>query len=107
MEAQLLELLDYQPVLAALASTRDGLLVASVGLAHEDAEAVAAAGSAVAAGDADPVMTIALKGGDLYVALGQELMLLALAETDTVGEGLAGVMLEKVGILDSLLAGEG
>ncbi len=109
MEEQLLELLNYQDVLGAVASTKDGLVVASVGLESLDAETVAAAGSALAsgAGEEDPALAIDLDGGSLFLTRGDELMLVVLAEASVAQDPLANVMLESVSALDAQLVGNG
>jgi predicted regulator of Ras-like GTPase activity (Roadblock/LC7/MglB family) len=107
MESHLLELLDYQDVLAAVASSRDGLLVSMVGLDDGDAEAVAAAGSALTVGSDEPAQSVALPSGELHVVLGKDLMVLTLTEPGVPRDALARLMRDTVEILDSLLAGEG
>lgn len=109
MEQELLSLLNYQDVLGAVASTQDGLVVASVGLDSFDAETVAAAGSALVsgAGGSDPALAIDLEGGSLFLTRGEELMLVVLAEASVPQDPLANVMIESVGRLDSQLAGSG
>jgi predicted regulator of Ras-like GTPase activity (Roadblock/LC7/MglB family) len=107
MTTDLLGLLDYQDVIAAVASTRDGLVLASAGLGEEDAESVAAAGSALAPAaveSGDSALAIDVDGGTIYLALGQDLMLVVLAEADAAAEALAEVMIERVGQLDAALA---
>lgn len=104
VETELLALLDYQRVLSAVASTHDGLVVSSVGIDTDDAEAVAAAGSAVIIqmgenGEARPM--VELEDGSLHVGLGQELMLVVVAERDAPAEPLAAVMEEALMRLDA------
>jgi predicted regulator of Ras-like GTPase activity (Roadblock/LC7/MglB family) len=108
MGAALHDLLDYQDVIAAVASTRDGLVVASAGLPDDDAESVAAAGTSLASAAEqreDSALAIDLDGGSVFLALGQEVLLLVLAEPDVAAEALATVMVERVGHLDAELAG--
>lgn len=107
MEQQLLSLLNYQDVLGAVASTKDGLVVASAGVEGLDAETVAAAGSALVsgAGGEDPALAIDLEGGSLFLTRGEELMLVVLAEASVAQDPLANVMIESVVVLDSELAG--
>ena len=109
MEQQLLGLLEYQDVLGALASTIDGLVVASVGFDSDDAETVAAAGSAVVsdAGGEDAALAIDLDGGSIFLTRGRELMLVVCAESGIPQDPLANVMVETVKLLDSMLAGAG
>jgi predicted regulator of Ras-like GTPase activity (Roadblock/LC7/MglB family) len=109
MEQQLLALLNYADVLGAVASTQDGLVVASAGLNDLDAETVAAAGSALVngAGGSDPALAIDLDGGSLFLTRGEELMLVVLAEASVAQDPLANVMIESVAMLDSQLAGNG
>lgn len=109
MEQQLLSLMDYQDVLGAVASTHDGLVVASAGLESIDAESVAAAGSALAgeAGGDDPALAIDLDGGSLFLTRSEELMLVVLAESTVPQEPLADVMIESVAALGAQLAGIG
>lgn len=109
MEQQLLSLLEYQAVLAAVASTRDGLVVASAGLEPFDAETVAAAGSALVsgAGGDDPALAIDLDGGTLFLTRGEELMLVVLADASVPQDPLANVMLESVVALDAQIVGNG
>ena len=106
MEEQLLSLLEYQDVLAAVASTKDGLVVASVALDDFDAETVAAAGSALVsgAGGDDPALAIDLDGGSLFLTQGNELMLVVLADPSVAQDPLANVMLESVAALDEQIA---
>ena len=77
MEQQLSRCWIIKDVLGAVASTQDGLVVASVGLEPFDAETVAAAGSALAsgAGGEDPALAIDLNGGCSSLTRGDELML--------------------------------
>lgn len=108
MESNLVELLDYRDVLAAVASTRDGLVLSSVGLNEEDAESVAAAGTALAAAAAesgDSALAIDIEDGSLYLALGHDVMLVVLAETSVAAEPLATVMFDRVRDLDTSLNG--
>ena len=109
MEQQLRGLLEYQDVLGAVASTIDGLVVAAVGLDSDDAETVAAAGSAVVddAGGDDTALAIAVDGASLFLTRGRELMLVICAESGIPHDPLADVMVETVKVLDSLLAGNG
>lgn len=109
MEQQLIALLDYQDVLGAVASTHDGLVVASAGLESFDAESVAAAGSALAseAGADDPALAIDLDGGSLFLTRTSELMLVVVAESTVPQEPLADVMIESVAALGVQLAGNG
>jgi len=109
MERELLSLLNYQDVRGAVASTQDGLVVASAGLDNFDAETVAAAGSALVsgAGGDDPALAIDLEGGSLFLTRGEELMLVVLAEASVPQDPLANVMIESVARLDSQLAGSG
>ncbi len=109
MEEQLLSLLNYQDILGAVASTHDGLVVASSGLEMLDAEMVAAAASALVsgAGGDDPALAIDLDGGSLFLTRGEELMLVVLAEGSVAQDPLANVMLESVAAIDSELAGDG
>jgi len=109
MEQHLLSLLEYQDVLAAVASTRDGLVVASAGLEPFDAESVAAAGSALVSGVGgdDPALAIDLDGGSLFLTRGDELMLVVLAEASVAQDPLANLMLESVATLDAQIAGSG
>ncbi len=109
MERELLSLMNYQDVLGAVASTHDGLVVASAGLDSFDAETVAAAGSALVsgAGGSDSALAIDLDGGSLFLTRGEELMLVVLAEVSVPQDPLANVMIESVARLDSQLAGSG
>jgi predicted regulator of Ras-like GTPase activity (Roadblock/LC7/MglB family) len=109
VEQQLRGLLEYQDVLGALASTFDGLVVASVGFDGDDAETVAAAGSAVVndAGGEDEALAIELDGGSIFLTRGRELMLVVCSESGIPQDPLADVMAETVKELDSLLAGDG
>ena len=107
MDEQLLALLDYRDVLGAVASTKDGLVVASVALDDFDAESLAAAGSALVsgAGGDDPALAIDLEGGSLFLTRGNELMLVVLADSAVAQDPLANVMLESVAALDEQIAG--
>lgn len=107
MEQELQSLLDYQDILGAVASTTDGLVVASAGFDSEDAETVAAAGSAVMsdAGGDDTALALELDGGSLFLTRGAELMLVICAEPRIPQDPLAGVMQESVRRLDALLVG--
>lgn len=107
MEQELQSLLEYQDILGAVASTIDGLVVAAAGLESDDAETVAAAGSAVVseAGGDDAALAIELDGGSLFLTRGSELMLVVCAETGIPQDPLADVMQESVRRLDALLLG--
>ncbi len=109
MEEQLLSLLEYQDVLGAVASTKDGLVVASVALDAFDAETLAAAGSALVsgAGGDDPALAIDLEGGSLFLTRGDELMLVVLADSAVAQDPLANVMQESVVALDAQIVGTG
>jgi predicted regulator of Ras-like GTPase activity (Roadblock/LC7/MglB family) len=109
MEQQLQGLLEYQDVLGAVASTIDGLVVASVGFESDDAETVAAAGSAVVndAGGDDAALAIELDGGSIFLTRARELMLVVCAESGIPQDPLAELMVETVKVLDSMLAGDG
>jgi predicted regulator of Ras-like GTPase activity (Roadblock/LC7/MglB family) len=109
MEEQLQGLLEYQDVLGAVASTIDGLVVASVGFDSDDAETVAAAGTAVVndAGGDDTALAIELDGGSIFLTRGEELLLVVCAESGIPQDPLADVMVEMVKVLDSMLAGAG
>ena len=109
MEQELLALLNYQDVLGAVASTPDGLVVASAGFDMADAETVAAAGSALAsgAGAEDAALAMDLEGGSLFLTRGDELMLVVLAEASVAQDALANVMTESVVSLDAHLVDNG
>jgi predicted regulator of Ras-like GTPase activity (Roadblock/LC7/MglB family) len=107
VEAELFRLLDYRDVLCAVASTQDGLVVASAGLSTEDAETVAAAGSSVVqtlAESGEQQSAIDLAAGRLHLALGDELMLLVLTEADIPVDVVGPVMVETLKNLDSSVA---
>jgi predicted regulator of Ras-like GTPase activity (Roadblock/LC7/MglB family) len=107
MEQELQSLLEYQDILGAVASTIDGLVVASAGFESDDAETVAAAGSAVVSdvGGDDTALAIELDGGSLFLTRGAELMLVVCAEPGIPQDPLAGVMQESIRRLDALLVG--
>ena len=109
MDQQLQGLLEYQDVLGAVASTIDGLVLASVGFDSDDAETVAAAGTAVVndAGGDDNALAIELDGGSIFLTRGRELMLVVCAEFGIPQDPLAEVMVETVRALDSMLADAG
>lgn len=95
MENYLLELLDYRDVLAVVATTADGLIVATAGLNGDDAEVVAASGSALAQHvlqQGERHGSVSVPGGALHLLVGDELMLVALTESAAPAERLAEVM---------------
>ncbi len=103
MDKHLLGLLEYRDVLSAVAATWDGLVIAAAGLTGEDAEVVAAAGSALVGAlgqEAGGSSALDIAGGAVHVATGEELMLVALTEASVPAELLAPVMRETLDRLD-------
>lgn len=95
MEDALLELLDYRDVLGAVASTTDGLVIAAAGMGDEDAEVVAAAGSALAkalSGAQEHDGDVSVRSGEIHVVVDRDLMLVTLTEPGTPGDRLRPVM---------------
>ncbi len=103
MEQVLLELLDYRDVLGAVATTTDGLVIAAVGVDDDDAEVVAAAGSALGKALADSREDegdVAVRAGEIHVVIDRDLMLVTLTEPGAPGDRLRPVMrgaLDRVG----------
>ncbi|CAN5365858.1 hypothetical protein BH23CHL1_BH23CHL1_23640 [soil metagenome] len=95
MENQLLELLEYRGVLGVLTTSLDGLLVASVAVATEDAELIAAstANREDQSAIANYWMTSS-ENGALHVARGREMRLIVLSEPgidqDSIRELMTG-----------------
>lgn len=95
MEDYLLDLLEYRDVLAVVATTADGLIVATAGLEGDDAEVMAASGSALAQHvfhQGERHRSVNVPGGALHLLVGDELMLVALTESAAPGERLAEAM---------------
>ncbi len=81
MENQLLELLEYRGVLGVLTTSLDGLLVASVAVATEDAELIAAStANREDQSDIANYWTTSSENGALHVARGREMRLIVLSE---------------------------
>ena len=97
MENQLLELLEYRSVLGALTTSLDGLLVASVAVATEDAELIAASTAKHEdqgdIGDSN-YWTTSSEHGALHVTRGREMRLIVLSEPgidqDSIRELMTG-----------------
>lgn len=99
MEGLLLELLRYRGVLSIVATTSDGLVIATAGLDGADGEAVAAAGSSLATQLGEQRVEqgeIATPPGTLHLVMGEDLMLAALCEAGVPGEPLRGAMGETL-----------
>lgn len=99
MEDLLLELLRYRGVLSIVATTGDGLVVATAGLDGADGEAVAAAGSSLATQLREQRAEqgeVATPPGTLHLVMGDDLMLAALCETGVAGEPLREAMREAL-----------
>lgn|GEM_PF-969380 len=95
MENYLLDLLEYRDVLAVVATTADGLIVATAGLNGDDAEVLAASGSALAqhvVQQGERYGSVTVQGGVLHLLVGDELMLVALTDPAAPGERLVDVM---------------
>lgn len=94
MEKHLLELLEYRNVLGALTTSIDGLLVASVAVATDDAEVIAAstANHEDQAGVDNSYWVTTSEHGTLHVARGREMRLIVLSEPDTDQESLRELM---------------
>lgn len=102
MEDYLLDLLQYREILAAVATTADGLIVAAAGLAGDDAEVVAASGSALAqlvSQGGERRGAVEVPGGELHLLVGDDLMLVALTEAAAPEECLGEVMDQALGRL--------
>jgi predicted regulator of Ras-like GTPase activity (Roadblock/LC7/MglB family) len=95
MDEQLMRLLAYQDVLGAIVSTFDGLPVAVAGVEGEDAEVVAAAGTAllrsatVANGRS---LSIQVDDGQVHVLRGDEVVLVVVSEAEVPHDALVGPM---------------
>lgn len=99
MDEQLRDLLDYDGVLTAVASSEDGLVVGTAGLSGDDAEIVAAGGTTLLAelrerGEQSGYLDVA--GGRLHVIRGAEISLLLLTEPTIHHEAIAGLMQESL-----------
>ncbi|MDI3340961.1 MAG: roadblock/LC7 domain-containing protein [Sphaerobacter sp.] len=106
MEQHLLALLDYHEVLSVVATTVDGLVVATAGLDGDDAELVAASGSALAQlmrRRGERSGRIDVPGGALHVVVGDELMLVALTEDAAPEARLVEVMSDALARLTGTL----
>ncbi|MBA2452595.1 MAG: hypothetical protein H0V47_05455 [Chloroflexia bacterium] len=95
MENQLLELLEYRGVLGVLTTSLDGLLVASVAVATEDAELIAAStANREDQSDIANYWTTSSETGALHVARGREMRLIVLSEPgidqDSIRELMTG-----------------
>ena len=107
MNDDLVDLLDYQDVLAAVVATPDGLLVLSAGLDGEDADIVAAAGSVVAGAlttPERPFASVDTEGGRLHVAAGDMVLLMVLAEETAPSEAVETALQERLATLEVALA---
>ena len=100
MEHQLLQLLEYRNVLGVLATSIDGLLVASVAVQTPDAELIAAA---TAGHVEEPYYVVASGFGELHIVRGSELRLIVLAETGTNAASLQGIMERHLTALEESL----
>jgi hypothetical protein len=95
VENQLLELLEYRGVLGVLTTSLDGLLVASVAVATEDAELIAAStANREDQSDIANYWTTSSETGALHVARGREMRLIVLSEPgidqDSIRELMTG-----------------
>ncbi len=99
MDDQLVSLLEYDGVLSALATTRDGLVVAASGLSGDDAEIVGAAGSMLFGSLAEsPGESSAVSVGSsaLHLMRDTELSLVVLTEAEVRHDLLAPLMEETL-----------
>jgi hypothetical protein len=95
VENQLLELLEYRGVLGVLTTSLDGLLVASVAVATEDAELIAAStANREDQSDIANYWMTSSENGALHVARGREMRLIVLSEPgidqDSIRELMTG-----------------
>jgi predicted regulator of Ras-like GTPase activity (Roadblock/LC7/MglB family) len=99
MDQHLESLLNYEGVLGALATTRDGLVIAAVGLSGEDADIVAAAGSALLGtmDDEDSASgSMEIAGAAVHLVPGTEMSLVLLTEANVPREAVEEIMDETL-----------
>lgn len=100
----LLALLSKREILGVVAATVDGLVIASVGVPDDDAERVAAAGSAFARtlqSDNGLPASLPLDGGRLVVTRQDEVMLIALTEPVELDPALLGRLDEALAAVNA------
>lgn len=107
MDGELRALLNYDGVLSVVAASDDGLVVGTGGLNGDDAEVVAAGGTALLAalrerGEANGSMEVA--SGRLHVVRGNEISLLLLSEASVPHEAVVELMTETLEQVSGVLS---
>jgi predicted regulator of Ras-like GTPase activity (Roadblock/LC7/MglB family) len=107
MDEHLLSLLNYEGILGAVATTRDGLVIAAAGLRGEDADVIAAAGSALMntpdAGDGGGA-SIEVAGAAVHLLASNEVSLVLLTENDVARDDVIDMMDESLSSVAAALA---
>jgi predicted regulator of Ras-like GTPase activity (Roadblock/LC7/MglB family) len=99
MEHHLESLLNYEGILGALATTPDGLVIAAAGLSGEDADIVAAAGTALLGEmdeESDQGCSLEIAGGVVHLVAGSEISLVLLTEADVPRDAVEEIMDETL-----------